>query len=208
MKLLLYSHYVLHDPHRAALMGLVGKDPRGIRIAAIQNATDVESDTSEWLAESTNALATDGASIDVVDLRTYLEHSAGLRERLAAADVIWICGGNGFYLRWILKASTADDLIRELVRAGTVYAGWSAGAVIAGPTLESFELVEDLTPVPEVLHDALGLTQTVVLPHMDLDEFAAGMRQVGAALRPRGYRCVELVEAQALLIDGDDERII
>ena len=61
-------------------------------------------------------------------------------------DAIWISGGNGYYLRWILKETGTDTFIRELLKKGVVYSGWSAGACIAGPTLKYAKLKFFLHP--------------------------------------------------------------
>jgi dipeptidase E len=199
VRLFLYSCYLLAPRHRAALARLVGKEPGAVTYAAITNALDVEESAEEWLGQTLASLG-DASQVEVVDLRQH--RGDDLRARLGGKDVVWLCGGNGFYLRWLLRESGADEAIRPLVAEGTVYAGWSAGAVLAGPTLRHFELVEDLTAVPEVVDPGLGLTELVVLPHMDLDEFAGGMRRVGERLRPEGFRTVELTDAQALVVDG------
>jgi dipeptidase E len=206
MKLFLYSSYLISAEHSTALSRLVGKAPKDITIAAIDNATDVIGDT-EWVAESRGSLAQQGSQVEVVDLRNWLDNHAGLREKLASKDVIWVCGGHGFYLRWILKATGADAIIKALVEQGTVYAGWSAGAVLAGPTLQYFDRFDDPKDAPEALWDGLALTTTVVLPHMDLGEFAEGMKQINQQLKQAGFTTAPLTEAQALIIDGDTQQV-
>jgi peptidase E len=80
--------------------------------------------------------------------------------------------------------------------------------VLAGPTLQYYDLVEDLTVVPAVYYDALNLTDTAVCPHMDLPEFAGGMQQVEQRLRQAGIRTAPLTDAMALMIDGDKQQIL
>jgi dipeptidase E len=177
-------------------------------VAAIHNALDVESDWEAWLGETLGSLARDGTRVETIDLRAFVGTPDGLRDKLAAHDVIWLCGGNGFYLRWILRESGTDTIIRDLVSRGTVYSGWSAGAVLAGPTLHYFEDLEDLTVVPEILYDCLNLTDEVILPHMDLPEFGDGMRRAQPQLEAGGYTTQPLIEGQALLINGTERRFI
>jgi dipeptidase E len=208
MKLFLYSSYLLSPEHRDALHRLVGKPPEDIRFAAIENAVDAQDGATEWVQDSRNALAGNPAQIEVIDLRQWRGDRPGLRAKLAGKDVIWLCGGNTFYLRWILKETGADEIIRELVGSGVVYAGWSAGAVVAGPTLRCFEAVEDLAVVPEAVFDGLDLTDIVVVPHMDLEEFAAGMQRIEQQLRQEGFRTAPLVEAQALVVQPGEHQII
>ncbi len=208
MKLFLYSSYLLAPEHRDAMSRLVGKAPQDITYAAIQHATDVEPDSSSWVLASSASVCIRREQIEVIDLQQWRDDRDGLREKLASKDVIWVCGGNGFYLRWILRVTGADEIIRELVRAGTVYAGWSAGAIMAGPTLQYFDAVEDLTVVPEVYDDGLNLTNTVVLPHMDLADFAEAMLQINNQLRQAGFATAPLTEAQALMIDGEKQELL
>jgi len=208
MKLFLYSSYLLSTAHRDALHRLVGKPPKDITFAAIEHATDVDPDAGDWISDSRNAIALQSEQIEVIDLQQWKDNLTGLRAKLARKDVLWMCGGNAFYLRWILKVTGADAIIRDLVGKGTVYAGWSAGAIIAGPTLRSFDSVEDLTVVPEVFFDALNLTNVVVVPHMDVQEFAEGMRQIDQQLRQAGFRTAPLTEAQALIVQENKQQII
>ena len=56
-----------------------------------------------------------------------------------------------------------------------VYAGYSAGAVVAGPTLKGIELVDPIDEWPddypnkEVLWEGLGLIDFVIAPHYKSD---------------------------------------
>jgi dipeptidase E len=207
MKLFLYSAYVIADEHNAALARLVGKAPQDITMAAITNSLDVYDD-NDWLGETLASLSRQGAQVEVVDLREWRGNRAGLREKLASKDVIWLCGGHTYYLRWILKDSGADEMIRELVRQGTVYAGWSAGAGMAGPTLRFFDYFDDPNDAPEAIYEGLGLTNVVVVPHTDLPDFAEGMKLINQQLQEAGYRTVPLTDAEAIMIDGDEETLL
>jgi dipeptidase E len=191
-----------------ALCRLVNKAPEEITFAAIENSTDVIPDSETWVAQSRDALKSQGSQVEVVDLRNWQDNRVGLREKLASKDVIWLCGGHGFYLRWILKETGADDIIKELVKAGKVYAGWSAGAVVAGPTQKYFDLFDDPKDAPEVIWGGLNLTNLVVVPHIDLEDFAEGMKQINQQLKGAGYITVPLREDQALVIDGEEQKII
>ena len=85
--------------------------------------------------------------------------------------------------------------------AAILKAEWQTFACVRGTIL-------GLDVVPEVRSDGLGLTEFVVLPHMDLEEFGDGMRSIHPRLTAAGYTCVPLVEAQALVIDGPHHRIV
>ena len=85
---------------------------------------------------------------------------------LASKDMFLLAGGNPFYLRWLMKATGADEMIIELVKSGKVYSGASAAAVVAGPTLRHFDNQDDPNEAKEIIWDGLNLTDIVIVPHV------------------------------------------
>jgi dipeptidase E len=93
-----------------------------------------------------DALATIGLTAVELDLR--LGDPSRVTERLAAFAALWLRGGNAFVLRAGLAATGADAAIVELLRGDQlVYAGYSAGPCVAGPTLRGLEAVDDVSEV-------------------------------------------------------------
>ena len=179
-------------------------------MALIENAADVcEADAPVWVEENREALIARGYQIEQVDLRTYKGNVEGLREKLAAKDALWLGGGNTFYLRWILKDTGADVIIKKLVTNGMVYGGGSAGAVVAGPTLKYFEDADDPNDSPEVILEGLHLTEAVVVPHAGGQEYGEAMKKIDGFLTSDGYETIPLTDAQAVILyDEEDRRII
>ena len=206
-KLFLYS-LALSEKQAAFLTNLVGKDPRQITFALIENAADVVSNSNEWLGGFREMLLTNGFQLERIDLRKWYGKSQALREKLTQKDVIWLGGGNTFYLRWILRATGADEIIKDLVSHGKVYAGWSAGAVVAGPTLQYFDTMDDTNEAPEVILDGLQLTDIVVVPHLDNKDFDEDAKKANQQLKQTGYHTVTLRDDQVMVIKGEERRII
>jgi dipeptidase E len=207
MKLFLYS-LALSQDQAQELSILVGKDPKDITFALIENAADVVSNAHDWLGGFRDMLRINGFQLDVVDLRRWQGQREALREKLLGKDVIWLGGGNTFYLRWILRTTGADEIIRDCVRQGKVYAGWSAGAVIAGPTLEYFDTMDDTRESPEIIWEGLSLTDFVVVPHLDNKEFAEDACLANEQLLAAGYHTVFIGDHQAFVMNGDEQKIV
>ncbi|WP_109699597.1 Type 1 glutamine amidotransferase-like domain-containing protein [Chitinophaga deserti] len=206
-KLLLYS-LSINERQFTALDKLVGKEASAIRIAFIENAADVIPDSEEWVLSIRQSFKRRGYQVDPIDLRIWQRRPQQLMQRLTGKDVIWIGGGNTFYLRWILKNSGADEMIRRLVRSGIVFCGWSAGAIVAGPTIEYFEAMDNVEDAPELILDGLNLTQIIIIPHIDNADFIQGAHLANMQLQAAGYSTLPLGDTEALVIDGGNQRII
>jgi dipeptidase E len=208
MKLFL-SSLAISDSQSVELAKLVGKDPKDIKLALIENAADTYAEGKRaWVNENRAAIQSHNFDVEIIDLRKYKGKSPELKDRLVAKDVVWLGGGNTYYLRWLLKDTGVDKLLAGLVQQGIVYGGGSAGVIVAGPTLKHFETADDPKDAPEALYNGLGFTDFVVVPHMNNPKFAAVIQDINDKLKADGYKTVPLGDTQALVIDGDGQRII
>jgi dipeptidase E len=201
MKLFLSSLAVSAD-HLPQFVELVGKDPKQTKLGLIENAADVEAGPKPWVEEHRKTLQDHGFQIESIDLTTFTDGQPGLKDKLADQDVIWIGGGNTYYLRYLLSKTGADLIITELVNKGTVYGGGSAGAIVAGPTLNHFQAADDPKLSPELILTGLELTDVVIVPHMDSEKFAPIIGGINQALIDAGYNTAPLKDNEALVIDG------
>lgn len=192
----------------AVLSRLAGKKPEQMTFALIENAADVIGNSKDWLGGFRQMLQNNGYQLELLDLRMWRGRKKALRAKLQSKDVIWLGGGNTFYLRWILKETGADNIIRDLVDKGKIYAGWSAGAVVAGPTLKYFESMDDISESPEMIMDGLNLINSVVVPHLDNKDFADDAKEANQKLRHDGYNTIVLNDDQVLIINGDEQNVI
>lgn len=82
-------------------------------------------------------------------------------------DYIAVLGGNTFQLLYYVKQYHLDSLIREQVRDGAVYLGFSAGAYLACRDIEYVRCFDDNNHITDGDFTALGLTDRYVLCHFD-----------------------------------------
>ncbi len=202
MKLFL-SSYVIADESAQAFYDLVGKPKDQIKMAWIQNAKDVYEDTS-WVDSVGKILQKHAAHIDVIDLREYDHNPEQIEKDLAGYDVVWIGGGNSFYLRWLLRKSGFDQAIKNLLSRGVVYGGDSAGAIVAGPTLNGFEIWEDAQKAPELVLDGMNLTDVVIVPHLDNPKYGDIPATRLKYFQDQGANVIGLNDDEAvIIIDGE-----
>ena len=184
---------------------LAGKSAQEISLAMIENASDIIPDSDGWVRSMRNSIIDLGYRVDLIDLRDWVQKADELRDRLMQKDAVWLCGGHTYYLRWLLKASGADVIIRDMVGAGKIYAGWSAGAVVAGPSISCFELMgDDPAEAPEHITTGLGFTEFIIIPHADSDEFSAGAQKVKDCLHALGYKTLMVNDDQVVVVHNDE----
>jgi dipeptidase E len=126
-----------------------------------------------------NDLAEIGLTADIIDLRSFFAKPDLLEQALASYRVIFVTGGNVFVLRRAMRQSGLDVLLRQraacVAQEGDyVYAGFSAGCSVLGPTLRGIELVDDPNVVPsgydsDIIWSGLSLIDFCFVPHYQSD---------------------------------------
>ena len=151
MKLLLTSNGLSNPSIENALEELIGKPREEARIAFIPTAGFVEASdwrhSREWLVNDMYRISQFCGSIDIISLADLKREE--IVPRLEYADVIFIGGGNVFYLSyWMEKLGLFEELPRLLKTR--VYAGISAGSMIA---TDSIRTASQAIENPDIFHD-------------------------------------------------------
>lgn len=132
MKLLLTSGGLTNKSICKALEDLVGKQPKHAKIGFIPTAANSERGDKEWLINDLYRIRKQGYFVDIIEL-TALTPEAVMKA-LEDKDVIFVGGGNTFYLSYWLQKSGLFKQLPELLKT-KVYAGISAGSMIMGESL-------------------------------------------------------------------------
>lgn len=190
----------------------------GKRTALIYNACDFlpPAERAESLAQEVDRLRSIGLEPAETDLRNYFGGARGLQETLAAFDLIWVRGGNGFILRRALRQSGAEQVITSLVRQDAVaYGGYSAGVCVMSPSLRGIELVDDPSHVPDgyepaVIWEGLNLLPYAFAPHYKSPDHpeSAAIDKVVAYFIDNHVPFIALRDGEALVVDGKRERVV
>ncbi|MBI4019870.1 MAG: Type 1 glutamine amidotransferase-like domain-containing protein [Candidatus Aenigmarchaeota archaeon] len=116
--------------HGLPLLGI----PEGkIRLAYITTASKGEKDQG-YISYYTRKM--DGLGIDYEEIDIEGKRVRDLKSFLAEKNVIYVEGGNTFYLMKAVRESGFDAVVKGLVGKGIPYVGVSAGSYIACPTIE------------------------------------------------------------------------
>lgn len=206
MKLFL-SSISITKKNQAAFMELVGKNG-GIKVALIENGADTyAADHREWVNRARTMIEEVASYVKAFDLRKY-DSANELELDLSGFDIVWVGGGNTYYLRWIMRESGFDRIIGRLCARGVVYGGDSAGAIVAGPTIDYFQSADSPEDSPSIILDGLKLTDIVVVPHADHKRYAPLMKDIKHELDINSFHAVSINDDEAVIINGKDIRKI
>lgn len=91
-----------------------------------------------------------------------IHHFDDPQQAVKEAKVIIVGGGNTWKLVRTMRDNGLIDLIREKVKGGTPFVGWSAGSNVACPTLRT---TNDMPIIDPKGFDVLGLVPFQINPH-------------------------------------------
>lgn len=146
------------------LLASFEKELKGKTVTFIPTASKVEK-VVFYVKAGKKALEQLGLIVEELDISTASTDT--IREKLQRNDIIYISGGNTFYLLQELKRTGADRIILEEVNAGKLYIGESAGAMITAPKIEYCKRMDSVKKAPNLEDDynALGLVEFSTVPH-------------------------------------------
>jgi len=116
------------------ILKLISKDPCKIKVAYIITAAK-PSKNIDYVQKDRQIMQ--NACFKVTDIDIEGKKSDELKEILVNFDIIYVQGGNTFYLLKAVKESGFDLIVKDLINQGIIYIGVSAGSVICGPTIET-----------------------------------------------------------------------
>lgn len=162
MKLLLTSAGLTTKKIQERFFEMVGKSPNEIRVAYISTATNPELDKS-YIYRDWEILNNLGVKYVEIDIAKYPDQT--VVEVLTGTDVIWMAGGNAFYLLDVIRKQDFAGKLRELIET-KVYVGVSAGSIVTTPSV-AVALVEpsDANDVGLTDFTGLGWVDFEVSPH-------------------------------------------
>ncbi len=122
-------------------------------------------------------------------------------------DLVWVLGGNAFVLARAMTASGFGEALVSAMDRGLVYAGYSAGACVAGPDLRGIHLMDPADDLPPgydgtMPAHSLGLVPFRIVPHWRSDhpETARADAAVGwLAQHSLEYRALR--DGEVVLVD-------
>ena len=143
-----------------------------------------------------------GLAVTALDIAELSESESA--KAIESCSILAVSGGNTFYLLQELKKKNLLPVIRRRISEGMLYAGESAGAIIAAADIsyagimDSPDLAAELTDT-----EALALIDFSVLPHFGEEPFAAACQQTLDRYQDK-LQLLPINNHQAVLVTEDD----
>ena len=144
------------------------------KILFIPTATNVN-EYKKYIHLTQKAFEDFGYEVENFDVSIFSEEIA--KEKLSEAKIVFISGGNTFYLLQELKRKNLITYLKERIENGLLYIGESAGSVIAAPDIEYASIVDDKTLATELDdYTGLNLVDFYIVPHFEEEPFVESSR--------------------------------
>ena len=150
------------------------KNTESKKILFIPTATNVD-EYKKYIHLTQKAFEDFGYEVENFDVSIVSEEIA--KEKLSQAKIVFISGGNTFYLLQELKRKNLTSYLKERIENGLLYIGESAGSVIAAPNIEYASIVDDKTLATELDdYTGLDLVDFYIVPHFEEEPFVESSR--------------------------------
>lgn len=189
----------------AGILPEIEPDLRGKRITYIPTASRAEPEAS-FAQEEKQELKRLGLTVDELEISCASFET--IQRTLKKNELIFVAGGNTFFLMQELKRTGADRLIRQEAESGKLYIGESAGAIAACPDIGYCAPMDEPEKAPGLKETGgLGLVDFYVVPHEGNPQMGEAARQI-AAMYGESLDLKILNDSQAIVIQGADMQIL
>ncbi|MFA4819988.1 MAG: Type 1 glutamine amidotransferase-like domain-containing protein [Candidatus Aenigmatarchaeota archaeon] len=181
---------------------LIEKAVKGGNLAFIPTAADTY-ENKWWIKEDKIRLAAKGFDITEIDLK----RRVSLKE-FKNFEVIYVAGGNSFYLLQKIRESGFDRIIKKLTENEVTYVGSSAGAVVAGPDIWPIRFLDDPSKAKLKSFKAINLVSFIPLPHFGNKKYSKPYEKVLKGLKKTKYKYIKIKENQVAFVKNNRVKII
>jgi dipeptidase E len=130
-----------------------------------------------------------------------------IRKAFAGTDIVYMAGGDTFYLLGKMQETNSLQIIREFVERGGIYIGQSAGSYIAGPSIEPAldpSRIKDDNLKKLNSFDCANLVDFIVLPHFGREDVKEKyLKHRCKHVFGKGYKIILLTDQQYVRVQED-----
>ncbi|MGA2418320.1 MAG: Type 1 glutamine amidotransferase-like domain-containing protein [Candidatus Staskawiczbacteria bacterium] len=188
------------------IVKLLQKPAYDITVAFISTAAKPQ-ENLDYLKSDWNIMRDEmGFNVEEVDIEGKKE--AEVMKLLELKDIIFVEGGNAFYLLKAMRECNFEKIIRKLLKQGKVYIGVSAGSMVAGRTIQTAGWKDgDKNIVGLKNLKGLNLVPFDIFVHYQ-PEYAELIKSKIKNPKKRAKKLKILTDDQAILVQGREVDLI
>ena len=187
------SSYGIPEKLREEFWRFINIKPQDLKVAYIANASD-NYKNRDWVYSTKNYFISLGVSVKDVDLRKYDKKQEKLIADLSLCHLIWVGAGDVFPLNMVMRSCSFKEVVCKLLKQGVIYCGESAGAIVAGPSLEHFAEGEK----DDLETAGLGIVDFLPIPHWENPEYKDSFDTITSSLAQTNYRIIRIRDDQVV----------
>lgn len=185
------------------LITLLPFPPKGTKVVYITTA----SYNASWAFDNIKKIEQSGFDVKPIDLA--LLSANDLEETFEDSDIIWVGGGNTFYLLQEVRRSGFDKFLAKKIAEGVPYVGTSAGSILLGPNIELVKFADNPLEAPHLTsYEGLNIFPMVPLAHIDNPEFKVFYEDILTFALEHDIPFVSLKEKQFIFVEGSKWQIV
>ena len=139
---------------------VITKDAKDLKVLYITTASDGETDSDKtWMEEEFQTILNLGILKENI-----IEHKIGNPININDFDIMYMMGGNTFYLMNIIRKTNFANDIKNFISSGKIYIGSSAGSEILGNSID-VALGYDDNNVNMTDFTGLKIVDGLIIPH-------------------------------------------
>ena len=139
---------------------VITKDAKDLKVLYITTASDGETDSDKtWMEEEFQTILNLGILKENI-----IEHKIGNPININDFDIMYMMGGNTFYLMSIIRKTNFANDIKNFISSGKIYIGSSAGSEILGNSID-VALGYDDNNVNMTDFTGLKIVDGLIIPH-------------------------------------------
>ena len=174
------------------------------KILFIPTATNVD-EYKKYIHLTQKVFEDFGYEVENFDISVFSEET--VKEKISETKIVFVSGGNTFYLLQELKKKNLISYLREKIENGLLYIGESAGSVITAPNIGYADIVDDKALATELNdYTGLNLVDFYVVPHFEEEPFVESSRKVVELYKDKLDLKV-INNKEVVLVENDDFRI-
>ena len=175
------------------------------KILFIPTATNVD-EYKKYIHLTQKVFEDFGYEVENFDISVFSEET--VKEKISETKIIFVSGGNTFYLLQELKNKNLISYLRGKIENGLLYIGESAGSVITAPNIGYADIVDDKVLATELNdYTGLNLVDFYVVPHFEEEPFVESSRKVVGLYKDKLDLKV-INNKEVVLVENDDFRIV